>query len=55
MQVDTLYQKLKALESQKAIIEAEIKTIRQQISTHSVLSKEEKIALFKSLFVGRNT
>jgi len=53
MQLDTLYQKLKALESQKAIIEAEIKTIRQQISKHSVLSKEEKIALFKSLFVGR--
>ncbi len=53
MQVDTLYQKLKALESQKAIIEAEIRAIKQQISKYSVLSKEEKIALFKSLFVGR--
>nr|WP_296824626.1 DEAD/DEAH box helicase family protein [Sulfurovum sp.] len=53
MQLDALYQRLKALESQKATIEAEIKVIKQKISQSSTLSQEDKITLFKSLFIGR--
>jgi len=53
MQKDLLYKRLKELESKKAIIEAEIKVIKQQISKSSTLSQAEKIALFKSLFIGR--
>ena len=53
MQIETLYKKLKVLESQKATIEAEIKAIKRQLSQISTLTQEEKIALFKSLFIGR--
>jgi len=53
MELDVLYNKLKTLESQKAAIEAEIRAIKQQISQNSTLSQSEKIALFTSLFIGR--
>ncbi|HEO98390.1 MAG TPA: hypothetical protein ENO02_03715, partial [Epsilonproteobacteria bacterium] len=53
MQLDRLYYRLKELESQKAAIEKEIKTLKQQISPSSTLSKEDKVILFRSLFIGR--
>jgi superfamily II DNA or RNA helicase len=48
-----LYDKLKHLEDQKSIIEREIVEIKQQIDQRSPFSKSEKVALFKSLFIGR--
>ncbi|MDD2451680.1 MAG: DEAD/DEAH box helicase family protein [Sulfurovum sp.] len=53
MQLDRLYYRLKELESQKATIEKEIKTLKQQISQSYTLSKEDKVILFRSLFIGR--
>jgi len=45
MQQNILYQRLKALELQKAQIEAEIKAVKQQLSQKSALSQKNKIVL----------
>jgi len=53
MQLNELYSKLNALESQKYLIEREIQETKQIIEKLSPFSKQQKIALFKSLFVAR--
>jgi len=47
------YAALSKLESQKSFIEQEILYLKREIEKHSSFSKQEKIALFKSLFVAR--
>ena len=53
MQLQELYQKLNNLESQKLSIENEILATKKQIDKVSPFSKQDKINLFKSLFIGR--
>jgi len=53
MQLDDLYFKLNSLESQKHSIEQEILKTKQTIEKLSPFSKQQKISLFKSLFVAR--
>ena len=48
-----LKEKLKYLESQKVELENEIINTKKQIEQFSPFSKEQKIELFKSLFIGR--
>jgi len=49
-----LHQELRSLESRKQDIEMQILKIRKRIEKLSPFSKEEKIALFRSLFIGRD-
>lgn len=51
--IDRLLQQLDSLESQKHSIEAQILQIKRELEKHSALSKEDKIALYRTLFVGR--
>jgi len=51
--LNQLYLKLNQLENQKRTIEKEIKEIRYEISTLFPMTKEQKIELFRSLFIGR--
>jgi superfamily II DNA or RNA helicase len=53
MQLDKLHSKLNLLESQKKLIEKEILETKKIIEKLSPFSKQQKIALFKSLFVAR--
>jgi len=53
MQLDDLYFKLNSLESQKYSIEQEILKTKQTIEKLSPFSKQQKISLFKSLFIAR--
>ena len=53
MHLQQLYSKLNQLESQKFQIENEILQTKKQIDKISPFSKQDKINLFKSLFVGR--
>jgi superfamily II DNA or RNA helicase len=52
-QLQELYTKLHALESQKQTIEHKIIETKRAIETLSPFTKPQKIALFKSLFIGR--
>ena len=53
MSIEELHKKLQHLESQKAELENEILKIKKQIEYLSPFTKEQKIELFKSLFIGR--
>ena len=53
MQLDELYTKLNSLESQKVFIEQEIQNTKRIIEKLSPFSKQQKISLFKSLFIAR--
>jgi len=53
MQLNDLYFKLNSLESQKQSIEQEIRKTKKSIEKLSPFSKQQKISLFKSLFVAR--
>ncbi|MCX6077387.1 MAG: DEAD/DEAH box helicase family protein [Campylobacterales bacterium] len=53
MQLNELYSKLNSLESQKQSIEKEILQTKQIIEKLSPFSKQQKISLFKSLFIAR--
>ena len=53
MRLKTLTSKLNELQKQKVLIENEIIGIKKQIELLSPFSKSQKIALFKSLFIGR--
>jgi hypothetical protein len=53
MKLNELYSKLHFLESQKQSIEKEILETKQVIEKLSPFSKQQKISLFKSLFVAR--
>jgi len=53
MQLNELYSKLNFLESQKQSIEQEIQETKKIIEKLSPFSKQQKIALFKLLFVAR--
>jgi superfamily II DNA or RNA helicase len=53
MNLNELYSKLNLLESQKHSIEKEILETKQIIEKLSPFSKQQKISLFKSLFVAR--
>lgn len=53
MKLQELYAALSKLESQKSFIEQEILYLKREIEKYSLFSKQEKIALFKSLFVAR--
>ena len=53
LNINELYNKLHSLESQKSFIEQEIAKVAQEIEKLSPFSKEQKIALFRSLFVVR--
>ena len=53
MHLQPLYSKLNQLESQKLQIETEIFQTKKQIDNLSPFSKQDKINLFKSLFIGR--
>jgi superfamily II DNA or RNA helicase len=53
MGLHELRSRLSELESQKRSIEAQILQIKHELEKHSSLTKEEKIALYRSLFVGR--
>ena len=53
MQLNELYFKLNFLESQKQSIEQEILVTKKIIEKLSLFTKQQKIALFKSLFVAR--
>ena len=48
-----LRDRLSDLESQKCAIETQILQIKRELEKHSTLTKEDKIALYRSLFVGR--
>ena len=54
MNLQKLQQKLYDLESQKSQLENEILQIKKQINHLSPFTKEQKIELFKSLFIGRS-
>lgn len=54
MTLQELHQKLHYLESQKSQLENEILQTKKQIEQLSPFSKEQKIELFKSLFIGRS-
>ena len=49
-----LHEKLYALEIQKQVLEKEIYQLKQAIEKQSPFSKNQKIELFKSLFVIRD-
>lgn len=51
--IDQLKEHLNSLEFQKCSIEAEILQIKRELEKHSALTKEDKIALYRALFVGR--
>ena len=53
MLLSELYSKLNSLEEQKQSIEQEIQRTKQIIEKLSPFSKEQKISLFKSLFIAR--
>jgi len=53
MSLKNLYDKLNTLLQQKNQIEQEILKVKKEIEQLSPLSKEDKIKLFKSLFIGR--
>ena len=53
MSLHELRSRLSELESQKRSIEAQILQIKHELEKHSALTKENKIALYRSLFVGR--
>ena len=52
MRIEELYKQLASLERQKAEIEKQIALLKKEIQKHSVLSKADKIALFRRLFIG---
>ena len=54
MNIQKLHLKLNKLESQKLSIENEIIQIKKQINKSSSFSKQDKVKLFKSLFIGRD-
>ena len=54
MTIEQLHQKLKYLESQKVQLDNEILETKRQIEQISPFAKEQKIELFKSLFIGRS-
>ena len=54
MTIEQLHQKLKYLESQKVQLDNEILETKRQIEQISPFTKEQKIELFKSLFIGRS-
>ncbi|MBU1990288.1 hypothetical protein KJ691_06020 [bacterium] len=49
-----LREKLQDLESQRAQLENETLRVKRQIEQLSPFTKEQKIELFKSLFIGRS-
>lgn len=49
-----LRKQLDSFETQKHSIEAQILQIKRELEKHSTLTKEDKIALYRSLFVGRD-
>jgi hypothetical protein len=51
--LDQLKEHLHSLESQKHTIEVQILQIKQELEKHSTFTKEGKITLYRSLFVGR--
>ena len=51
--IDRLRKQLDSLESKKYTIEAQILQIKRELAKHSTLTKEGKIALYRSLFVSR--
>jgi len=53
MQLNELYSKLNSLESQKQAIEQKILETKQVIEKLSPFSKQQKISLFRSLFIAR--
>jgi len=53
MHLQELYSKLNHLEFQKKSIENEILNTKKQIDIISPFSKQDKINIFKSLFIGR--
>ena len=53
MTLPELHQKLQHLESQKINLDNEIIQTKREIEKLSPFSKEQKIELFKSLFIGR--
>jgi len=53
MNLQELYKKLEILQKQKLAIENEIQDIKSQIESLTPFSKEEKIKLFRELFVAR--
>ena len=54
MTLQELHHKLQFLESQRVQLENEILQIKKQIEQLLPFIKEQKIELFKSLFIGRN-
>ena len=54
MILQELHHKLQYLESQKSQLENEILIAKKQIEQLSLFTKEQKIELFKSLFIGRS-
>lgn len=54
MSLQELRSRLSDLESQKRSIEAQILEIKRELEKYSTLTKEGKITLFRSLFVGRD-
>ena len=54
MTLSELRQKLQYLESQKINLDNEIIQTKREIEKLSPFSKEQKIELFKSLFIGRS-
>lgn len=53
MSLQELRSHLSDLESKKHSIEAQILQIKREFEKYSTLTKEDKIALYRSLFVGR--
>lgn len=53
MNYQQLFSQLNDLESQKRSIEAQILQIKRELEKHSALTKEDKISLYRSLFIGR--
>lgn len=51
--INRLQKQLNSFETQKRTIEAQILQIKRELEKHSTLTKTDKIALFRSLFVGR--
>jgi len=53
MKLEELYAALHDLESQKICIEQQILQVKKEIEKRSTFSKQQKINLFKKLFVAR--
>lgn len=51
--LEELYAVLHDLESQKICIEQQILQVKKDIEKHSTFSKQQKITLFRKLFVAR--